>query len=201
MSSIGENSLLITLNSEPLKYLLKTFVKTLFNLIYKNLFVLQSFLPFCFLIVFYLLNTDGKTTTTGRTQVQLALVGQDTFREGICLRILVPAGILGISIYRSYVFLSRFQEVERQLGGMSVFVGCTTYIPVASSFGTTGNGNVVARFCFLILGFVPVDGHVLDELEGIHEAVVVFRNAGSHLKRTIHSDIQSQLANQCRTYA
>ena len=59
-----------------------------------------------------------------------------------------------------------------------------------------GDGHVFSRFGFQVNALLPVYGHVLDELEGIHEAFVVFGDICRHLERAIHGDIQGKLAYQ-----
>ena len=97
---------------------------------------------------------------------------------------------------------------------MTVLVCRTADIPVVGSFSFAGNGNIVSRFGFQIFGFIPVNGYIFYELEGIHEAFIVFRYVGSHftVKRNTadilfgsagvgeplaFSSLRSKLQNQC----
>ena len=100
-------------------------------------------------------------------QVQLALIRQNTFLDGISLRVLFPVGIFGIRVDGSDVLFARSQEVEYEFGGMTVFTGCAAYVPVVRTFCLTGNCDVFSRFCFQIVRFVPVESYVFDELKSV----------------------------------
>ena len=82
---------------------------------------------------------------------------------------------------------------------MTVISCRTSYVPVSSTFGTTGNRHILTRFCFQILRFIPVDSHILNELERVHETFIIFRYIGSHLQRAVHRDIKCQLTCQGST--
>ena len=105
-------------------------------------------------------------------------------------------GILCIGVDGGLVLLARCQEVQLQFGFVAVVAGCAAHIPVVGAFGAAGDGDVFARFGFEVAAFVPVDGHILNELEGVHEALVVFRYVGCHLQGAVHGDVQGQLTSQ-----
>ena len=48
-------------------------------------------------------------------------------------------------------------------------------------------------FGFEIQALVPVHGHVLDELESVHERLVMLGEVGGHLQGRIEGDVKSQL--------
>ena len=110
-------------------------------------------------------------------QVQLALIRQNTFLDGISLRVLFPVGIFGIRVDGSDVLFARSQEVEYEFGGMTVFTGCAAYVPVVRTFCLTGNSDVTSRLSFQIAAVVPIHSHIFDELDGNEGILVASRIA------------------------
>ena len=53
--------------------------------------------------------------------------------------------------------------------------------------------DVITRLGFKIQSFIPVDCHVLDELEGIHVLCVMLREVGGHLQGRVEGHIKAQL--------
>ena len=52
-----------------------------------------------------------------------------------------------------------------------------------------GNDQHVSRLGGQVARLVPVDGHILDELECVHERGIVLRRIGSHLQRRVHRNV------------
>ena len=83
---------------------------------------------------------------------------------------------------------------------MSSQSGLAAYEPVVGSLGLAGYGNVACRFGLKITAVVPVAGYILDELEGIVVLLVVLREVGSHLERTVHRHIKGKLSDKRGVY-
>ena len=64
---------------------------------------------------------------------------------------------------------------------MSVLTAGTTDKPVIRTFCLTGNSDVTSRLSFQIAAVVPIHSHIFDELESIHETLIILRKVGSHL--------------------
>ena len=90
-------------------------------------------------------------------------------------------GILGIGIDGAIVLLSLIEEVELDDALMTVLITFTANKPVVGAFGFTSYRDIVGRLCFQLFRIIPVTGHILDELEGIHIFGIVLRKIGSHL--------------------
>ena len=57
----------------------------------------------------------------------------------------------------------------------------------------TGGHDVIPRFCHNVDAGVPINGHILDELEGVHIGLVMLREVGCHLQRRVEGNVKSQL--------
>ena len=79
-------------------------------------------------------------------------------------------------------------------------VGNTATEPLPVLLALTCDYHILARLRKQILGLKPVDVHILDELECIHELLVVLRKVCCHLKRRRHGHIQRELIGYCRIY-
>ena len=90
--------------------------------------------------------------------------------------------ILGISIDRTVVLLAFIEEVEFDIGLMTILVALATNEPIVRSLSLTSDGNVIGRLSFEIDALVPVANYVANELEGIVELLVVLRQVSSHLQ-------------------
>ena len=77
---------------------------------------------------------------------------------------------------------------------MAVLISGTAHKPVVGSLGLAGSGNVASGLSFKVVALIPVYGHILDKLESVHMAGIVFGKVGSHLQRTVHGNIQGKLA-------
>ena len=141
-------------------------------------------------------DADGVSSTWCSGEFQSRLGGDDTLLDGVCMRIVLVMGILGIGIDCSDVFLSWFEEVEFDRRGMAVLAGGATHKPVTGAFGLAGSHDISAWLSLQVAGVVPIHRHVLDELEGIHVFLVVLYHVGCHLQRAVHRDIECQLAGQ-----
>ena len=82
-------------------------------------------------------------------------------------------GILGIGIDGTVVLTTLVQEVELDIGLMTVLIALATNEPVVSALGLAGHSDVVGRLSLEIDALVPVAGYVANELEGIVELLVV----------------------------
>ena len=105
-----------------------------------------------------------------------------------------------IGIGGAGVFASLVEEIELYGAFMTVFIAFSTDEPVVCSLGFSCHGDIVAGLCFKVFGVVPVACHVANELEGIVEAFVVFRQVGSHLQRTVHREIECELSAERRPH-
>ena len=79
---------------------------------------------------------------------------------------------------------------------MAVLARGAAYEPVVRALGLAGHGDVAPRLSLQIFGVIPVHGHVFDELEGVHEALIIFGQVGRHLQRAVHRHEEGQLAGQ-----
>ena len=80
---------------------------------------------------------------------------------------------------------------------MTVLTGRTAYEPVIGALGLTCCHDIAAWLSLQVFGIIPVDSHILDELEGIHVLLVVVDHICCHLKWAVHCNIESQLTSQC----
>lgn len=142
------------------------------------------------MVSFFLHYANGKTATTCCVEFQDRFACHRFTSNGVSFGILVPRGILCIGINRCCIFFAWCQEVEFQVCSMSVFVGCATYKLIFRMLVLAGNGHVVAWFGFKIHALLPIYGHILNELEGVHVLFVMFGHISCHLQGTIHSYIQ-----------
>ena len=72
--------------------------------------------------------------------------------------------ILGIGIDGTVVLTTLVQEVELDIGLMTVLVALATNEPVVGALGLAGYGDVVGRLSLEINALVPVAGYVANEL-------------------------------------
>ena len=114
------------------------------------------------------------------------------------MRVRLVVGILRVGIDGGDVLLAGIKEVELQRRVVAVLAGCAAHEPVTRALGLAGSHDVTSRLGGNVAGVVPVDSHILDELEGIHVLLVVLNHVGSHLQRTVHRHIERQLAGQRR---
>ena len=93
--------------------------------------------------------------------------------NGVGLWILLVISVLSVSIDGSLVLTTLIKEVEFE----DTKVGCdtclTSYEPVVSTFRLTSNGNVACRLGLKITAVIPVNGYILNELEGIIILLIV----------------------------
>ena len=90
--------------------------------------------------------------------------------------------ILGIGIDGTVVLTTLVQEVELDIGLVTVLVALATNKPVVSALGLAGYGDVVGRLSLELDALVPVAGYVANELESIVELLVVLGQVSSHLQ-------------------
>ena len=74
-----------------------------------------------------------------------------------------------------------------------LLAGDVAHKPAARILGLAGYGNVSSRFGLQIAALRPVERHLLDETEGIREALVVLGQVGGHLQRRGHYHVDAQL--------
>ncbi len=80
---------------------------------------------------------------------------------------------------------------------MAVLTCGTAYKPVVGTFSLARGHNVLSRFGLEIAAFIPIHGHILDELESVEMTVIHLRHVGSHLERAVHCHIQRELTGDC----
>ena len=76
----------------------------------------------------------------------------------------------------------------------------TAHEPVARALGLARYGNIISRLSLKIARVVPVNGHIFDELEGVHVLLVVLWQVCRHLYGAVHRAIEGQLVGDCRIY-
>ena len=65
--------------------------------------------------------------------------------------------------------------------------------PAAGALCLTSCGDVLHRLSLEVNGLIPVEGDILDELEGIEVLLIVLGEVSSHLQRAVHRHIESEL--------
>ena len=140
-----------------------------------------------------LLEADGEASATGHIEAKYVGCGHLLLGYDICLRIGGVVGIGSVGIDGGLVGAACLEEVEGHVDVALVLVGDATHEPLSALFGLAGYHEIVARLGKEVLGALPVDSYVLDELEGIHELLIVLGEVGSHLKGRVHGDVEGQL--------
>ena len=101
----------------------------------------------------------------------------------MCIGISETVGFRSIAVNRCHIFHPRLKEVEDYAAAVALLTCHIAHEPVAGALCLTGHGDVLARLSLKITALFPVDCHILDELEGLREAVIILRKVGSHLQR------------------
>ena len=65
--------------------------------------------------------------------------------------------------------------------------------PAAGALCLTSCGDVLHRLSLEVNGLIPVEGDILDELEGIEVLLIVLGEVSSHLQRAVHRHIEREL--------
>ena len=105
-------------------------------------------------------------------------------------------GILRVGIDGAVIFAALVQEVQFHHSLVAVLVALAANEPVVGALRLACHGDVVAGLSLQVLTVVPVAGHILDKLEGIHEFRIVLGQVGSHLQRTVHRQVKRKRTRQ-----
>ena len=115
--------------------------------------------------------TDGKTAAGGFLQFEGVTTLYHALGNDVSLWVGLVVGIGCIGIDGAVVLASLFEEVELDVGLVTVLVTLAANKPVLRALGLAGYGDVVGRLSFEIDALVPVASHVADKLEGIVETL------------------------------
>ena len=126
---------------------------------------------------------DGKTTSSRQGHLQSVGRANLTTGDPVCLRIGSVIGVRSIGIDYRLVMFALFEKVQRDVECPTVFIRDTAGEPLSRLLGLTCHNNIVTRFSQQVFAPTPIDGHLLDKLEGIGEQGVMFGQVGSHLQR------------------
>ena len=91
------------------------------------------------------------------------------------------AGVFPVAVDGGDVSPVLVEEREGDVGVVGLFACHASDEPVVAAFRLSGYGDICCRLSFEIDGFVPIDGYVFDELEGIGIALIALRHVGCHL--------------------
>ena len=122
------------------------------------------------------------------------------FLDHIGLGALVPGGAGGIGIEGGGVVAAGREEIEREVGFVAVVACGAAHIPFVLALGFAGGEDIFAGFGGQIEALVPVEGHILDELEGIGAGLIVFDHVSGHLQGAVERDVEGQLTSQGGTH-
>ena len=139
------------------------------------------------------LYADSESSAGCLGELQSVALLHRALGDEICLWVLVVAGVLGIGIDRSLVLAALVEEVELHGALVSVLVALAGEEPVVAALCLACYGDVAGRFSLDILTVGPVDGNILDKLEGFVVLGIVLRQIGCHLQRTPHDEIEGKL--------
>ena len=103
--------------------------------------------------------------------------------DHVCLRIVLVVGIICIAIDCSLVCLLRIKELERHFEGALIVICHTAAELLAVLLALTCYHDILTRLGKQILRLDPIDIHILDELECIHELSIMLRKVCCHLER------------------
>ena len=143
-----------------------------------------------------LLEADGKSSCTSHVEGERVGCGHLLAGNGVGLRIGGIVGIGRIGIDGGLVGAALVKETEGHLDGALLLVGDATHKPLSALLGLAGYHEVVAGLGQEVLGALPVDGYVLDELEGIHALLIVLGEVGRHLQGRVEGDIEGELVGK-----
>ena len=141
---------------------------------------------------------DGETASAGLPDFQHVTLLQRTVRDDVGRGVLLIVGVTCILIQAALVFPAPVQEIQFHHGRMPLAVALPPDKPVGRALGPAGHRDVLRRLRLKVLRVVPVHGHVTDQLERVVVFSVVLRRVGRHLKRTVHHQVQGQLAAERR---
>ena len=101
-------------------------------------------------------------------------------------------GVVGIGV-DSRLEAAWPEEVKRDVELPCLLVRDAAAEPLPVFFGFPRHDDIISRLREQIPALTPVHGHVLDELERVHEAGIVLRGVGGHLERGVHGQVQAEL--------
>lgn len=135
------------------------------------------------------LEADGEAAAAGHVHREngggVDVAGSDRVSFGV-------GGIIGVgsvSVDGGAVFAAGFEEVEAELIVAGIAVGHAARIPVVAVLVLTGHDDKFSGLGVEIFALVPVNGHILDKLKGIHLLGIVLRKVGGHLEGRVHGQV------------
>lgn len=108
---------------------------------------------------------DCKTTTWCFCQTDLVTLLNYTLCNLVSFWIVLVIGTLCISIDNSLIFATLIEEVEFEVGLMTILIALTCNKPVISSLCLTSYGDIIAWLSLNIFRIRPVASYVADELD------------------------------------
>ena len=116
--------------------------------------------------------------------------------HGVALRVGQVVGLGPVGIDGGLILATLVEEVEGHGRVEVALARHVAHIPVVAVLGLAGDGDVFHGLGLEIEALVPVDGNILDKLEGVAVFLVVLGHVGGHLQRAVEGDVEGQLAAQ-----
>ena len=143
-------------------------------------------------------NRNRETAASGLGNLKPSLARHRLGLDDIALGIVAVMSIFAVTIDRGCKFavFGQEAEVDDSLTGLGAV--SATDKPAVGTTRLAGYSQIFHRLGLEIVALIPVEVDILDKLEGIGEALVIFGEIGRHLQRARHRHVERQLVGQRR---
>ena len=141
---------------------------------------------------------DGGTPSGGNPHRNPVVGGHDPLLDDDRARIGPIISIVAITIDFCAIAAARIEEIERNVEMALLLVADGAQEPVGRTALLAGDHRKIAHLAGKHARVIPVDGDILDELEGLRVRRIILGQVGGHLNGRIDHDIECELLRQRR---